>query len=333
MFGRLRKRWIERRAARWLALMEADTPSEADRARFEAWRNRNPAHARAYEELLLLWRASVKLTPLAELARPRTPGTPVVRRWMVTAAVLATFALVTLGLLLLLGPSRSPQTNGVYVTTIGETRHLRLPDASEVSLGPGSRLELAFSPGERRVLLGAGEAYFAVVPDAGRPFRVDADGTRIEVLGTRFNVHQGPHGFTIAVAEGTVEVARHVSPQKPGSPLARRRLGAGERVVAPSGGGLTEIQAVPVEELGAWREGRLVYEDAALAEVIADANRYFARPIEIADPDLAALRVIASFRVEGLDRFIADLEASLPLVADRSDPARIVLRPAPSDGR
>ncbi len=56
-----------------------------------------------------------------------------------------------------------------------ELRSLTLEDGTQVRLGPESALGVDFTAGERRVRLLKGEAFFDVVPNAARPFRVAAD--------------------------------------------------------------------------------------------------------------------------------------------------------------
>ena len=333
---------VQREAAFWFSLIETDAPSEADSTRFRQWLAENPANAEAYEALAAIWRDSGKLTHLADLERPHSFRKERRRRgplpaWgahiKAPAAALAGLVLVGLVLMTLLEWPFGGGAQRVHVTDIGEIHELTLADGSAVTLGPKSRLEVAFTQAERRVALSAGEAFFEVARDADRPFVVAADGTTIRALGTRFNVHEGPRGLTVAVAEGTVEVARTAPAGRPeGTEAAaeeRRRLSAGEKVVAFAEGGLAPVERIAPELPGAWRQGRLVYENATLAEVVADANRYSRTPIEIGAPALAELRVFATFRASDIDRLIADLEQSLPVVADRTPAGRIVLRPAP----
>jgi transmembrane sensor len=44
-----------RQSSEWIARLNADDVSNDDRARFEAWRDSNPHHALAYEELHSTW--------------------------------------------------------------------------------------------------------------------------------------------------------------------------------------------------------------------------------------------------------------------------------------
>jgi len=328
---------VQREAAYWLSLIEVDEPDEADTTRFKQWLEEHPANAEAYDEIARLWRDSATLTHLGELERPRgrrggwLGGKA--RAWVGVAAA----AVAALGIVLILGRPFDQAPAGPYVTEVGEVREIVLVDGSKVTLGPRSRLEVAFTAEERRIVLSDGEAFFEVVPESGRPFVVAADGTTIRVLGTSFNVHEGPRGLTVAVAEGTVDVATARAPEDEASTAPageeRRTLGAGEKVVVARTGRLEAFESVSPDVPGAWREGRLVYEDATLAEVVADANRYSKTPIRIGAPDLRELRVVATFRTTEIDRMIADLEASLPLVAERAIPDHIVLRPKAESAR
>jgi transmembrane sensor len=51
-----------------------------------------------------------------------------------------------------------------------------------------------------------------------------------------------------------------------------------------------------VDELLSWREGYLRFHETALADAVAEMNRYNTRKIVIEDPELAAIRISGSFR-------------------------------------
>lgn len=87
------------------------------------------------------------------------------------------------------------------------TFRLVLPDGSTVWLNANSELRFPvhFSNQERRIFL-KGEAYFEVAKEAHRPFKVQVEGTEVEVLGTHFNVRAyGPQVAT-TLLEGSVKV-------------------------------------------------------------------------------------------------------------------------------
>ena len=72
---------------------------------------------------------------------------------------------------------------------------------------------------------------------------------------------------------------------------------------------------------------------ATLAELIADANRYYAGEILLADDaaQIADLTVTASFNGDDIDRMLSLVAMSFPVALDRTDPGRVVVRPR--DGR
>ena len=59
---------------------------------------------------------------------------------------------------------------------------------------------------ERRIELLSGEAFFTVAKDPGRPFRVTANGTEAEALGTAFSVALQDNDARVAVTEHSVAV-------------------------------------------------------------------------------------------------------------------------------
>ncbi len=95
-----------------------------------------------------------------------------------------------------------------------------------------------------------------------------------------------------------------------------------------SGAQLT-VRAVEPTDIAAWRSGRLVYDNAELSDIVADANRYARSRIVIADAQLESLRVTTSFRTSQVEGMVETLQAALPLVAERQADGDIVLRARP----
>lgn len=80
---------------------------------------------------------------------------------------------------------------------------VRLLDDSELVVFPGARLELTTPD---RVRLVRGRVAFSIVHPRATPFVVDADRSRIRVLGTRFAVELEGAVLSVEVDEGRVEV-------------------------------------------------------------------------------------------------------------------------------
>ncbi|WP_129776725.1 FecR family protein [Peristeroidobacter soli] len=305
----------------WLALMQSGEASEADRARFTAWLRADPRHQRAYDGLHLLWRDIATLNQLKELEpvpppRPaQRPAVKVTRRLLPLAAA-ATIAGLALALFLTQPQPIQPPVTTVsvvqtqeYQTKLGEVRAIQLSDGSTVTLGARSRVTVNFTDSERRVQLERGEAYFDVAKNAARPFHVAAPGTAVRVLGTRFDMRVGDSHVRVAVDEGVVAVNNRSS-----------ALTRGQRIDVMPDGAMTPVTEVDGSEVAAWREGRLVYDGATLADVVADLSRY--RPnVTLSSAEAGKLRVTAGLRVEQIDQFVDRLPDILPVRVIRTDDA------------
>jgi transmembrane sensor len=99
----------------------------------------------------------------------------------------------------------------VKTTEIGMRSTITLNDGSMVRLNENSRLEFPefFGSGERIVKL-YGEAFFDVVADPEKPFKVISNQTEVMVLGTVFNVNTF-QSTEITVASGSVKVSDTLS--------------------------------------------------------------------------------------------------------------------------
>lgn len=308
---------IKSECREWLALLQSGDASEADRARFDAWLRADPRHQRAYDGLHLLWRDISTLNQLKELepVPPRLRSvSKVVRRFvpLAAAAALAGLALA----FFLTEPQSIPQPATAatvqaqeYQTQLGEVRAIQLSDGSTLTLGARSRVIVSFSDSERRVQLEQGEAYFDVARNAARPFHVTAPGTAVRVVGTRFDVRVGDSHVRVAVDEGIVAVNNRSD-----------ALTHGQRIDVMPDGAMTAVTQVDGNEVAAWREGRLVYDGATLADVVADLSRY--RPnVTLSSAEAGKLRITAGLRVEQIDQFVDELPDILPVRVIRTDDA------------
>ncbi len=185
-----------------------------------------------------------------------------------------------------------------YATTRGQRTTLLLPDGSHLVLAPASRLRIpaAFGRTSRDVFL-EGEAFFDVVHDTTRPFRVMAKDAIAQDLGTRFNVRAYPEDTVIgvavqagAVALGLADVPVAGAPQS--VVLREGELGT----LAPTGRVAVTRGAIVTEQL-AWMEGKLVLVDISLGDAVIRLGRWYDIDITLA-PALSTKRVTAAFEGE-----------------------------------
>jgi transmembrane sensor len=95
----------------------------------------------------------------------------------------------------------------------------------------------------------------------------------------------------VVVASGTVAV-RSVGPD-----ITRPTtlLGAGDLVRLEPAGRVTVRRGVDLRSSLAWTEGRLVFTDTPVADVIVRLNRWYDADVRLGDPALGALRFTASY--------------------------------------
>lgn len=314
-------------AAAWVARLDGRAPAADERAKFEDWIARDPAHAAAYADALRTWRDLAAMRG-SEQYRALL-GTPTLRerlvsalrgpRWAaVTIGVAAIVAFVWLGLSLDVLPFLHRPAE--VTTQLAEVREMTLPDGTRIVLGAQSQLDFVVTGKTRRATVVSGDAFFAVAHDPTRPFVIGTGEYTVRVVGTQFEIRRRPGTVRVAVSEGRVAVKRVDTDEA-------SVLSSGAAWTADDGG--VQIRPVDAMDVGAWRSGRLVYDNAALRDIVADANRYTHTRIVVVDPQLEALRLTTSFRTSQIDGMVETLQAALPLVAERRANGDILLRARP----
>jgi ferric-dicitrate binding protein FerR (iron transport regulator) len=284
------------------------TPFEEERLR--RWRDEAPENEARVQELSRIWSLS---TPegmdepseedvdrlmrniLGEAGERSTPIQPAVQHRRGIRSVLlwgsslaAGLAALSLGLKALReAPPTFPSiSTPEVVVSAPSPQTLRLADGSFVRLAPGSRLEVRFEDGERMVYL-QGRAFFAVAPDALKPFLVRAGSAQVRVLGTRFEVAAEGDEIRAVVVEGRVALS---------STMGEVEVPAGSMgTVAPGTEPHTETVSDPWALMD-WPGGLLVFHETPLNAVVREVESHFHRRIRIDDPEAATLRISASFQ-------------------------------------
>jgi transmembrane sensor len=294
-----------REASAWLILLQEEPDDAALRRRFEEWRRANPVHRHAWAAMEHVsgvasglqpdfadrWRPHVARSRAEEAQQVGTEGRGRFRpkrRWALAGAAMALAACLAF----VAGPVVLLHFESDYMTGTAEQRTLGLQDGSEVTLAAGSAIAVSYEAGERRVRLLAGEAFFKVMADPGRPFRVAAADAEASVLGTSFGVRLEPRGVSVAVAEGIVQVGypdrAAVMPQK-------LEAGQGARLSAD---GRISRTSIPTELVASWRRGQLYLRDETMRDAVDQLRRYYAGTIILADDALAERRVTGVYNLD-----------------------------------
>src|SRR3546814_615721 len=167
-----------------------------------------------------------------------------------------------------------------YRTAVGERLNVVLGDGSLVTLNTGTKLRVAFTSGERKVVLTRGQALFEVAKDAARPFVVEARGRRFVAVGTTFDVRVDSRRVQITMIEGTVKVEPNLVPSQaePAVDVAaeatthktpHKRVGelfitAGQQLIAAPTLAADEVRPANANRVSSWRNGTVVFEHSRL---------------------------------------------------------------------
>lgn len=205
-----------------------------------------------------------------------------------------------------------------YTTAFGEQKTVTLPDGSEVHMNVSTELVLHYQAHRRQLTLLKGEAMFAVQSDKNRPFIVDAGQVQVEVTGTVFNVRRHAQGnVEVAVTEGSVHVSSGPWWNRQQASLTPGMLAQGSEEQAWS------VQRTDVAARTAWRQGKVVFRDQTLDEVVQEMNRYLPEPIELMDEKLKRLRMAGVFNIEDAQGFLLALQEQLPVTVVRRPDGRV----------
>ncbi|WP_252090154.1 FecR family protein [Pseudomonas sp. MWU13-3659] len=300
------KQHVREQAAEWFARLQ-DAPRDGElQAGFGQWLAQHPQHREEYERLAQLWRATdfIPRQRLQALCEPDLVR-QLPRRRVLRQALAASVALVALGLGWAGWQYQQLNHQGTLQTALGERRQVELPDGSRLELNSATRLRVDFSPGRRHVRLSQGEAMFIVAHDSGRPFVVSTAQGDVTVTGTRFDVRQDRDSTRVAVEQGSVRV------QGAGKSLALLGAGQGSRI--DPHGQVAAPYAIDASALTAWRQGKLVFDNAPLSEVVTEVSRYRAQPLRVAPGKVANLRLSSTFSSDDPDALLRALPNILPV--------------------
>lgn len=317
--------------------LESGQSSDAQNAALEAFAAQSPEHAAALARARSLKALSEALPRSETRARPSwaLQSNLILARVLERPVAISAVVFVLLGTLisLTLQPSTSetPQIvqssepskalNPETIETVGQqSRRIELADGSVVWLGWRSRISVQLGKQERSLLLEQGVAAFDVATHDARPFVVVAGPVRAAVTGTEFVVNrQQEEQVEVAVMEGGVAVSR--------ADTERTRLTAGQVATLASDRPVT-VSRQDVDEMGAWRDGLLLFRDRPLLEALRALSAWTGRRLDASAIEGHPGRVSGLFYLEQADEALETLMQTHRLRAEESPQGILLLQPA-----
>lgn len=161
----------------------------------------------------------------------------------------------------------------VISTPRGGQYQVILPDGTRVWLNAASSLRFptAFTGKERTVSI-TGEAYFDIAPDKNMPFKVQTGDTKVEVLGTQFNImaYSNEEVINTTLVNGAVRVS--MVNDKPGEGL---KLLPGQQATRNIGSTAIIAHEVDTESVVAWKNGTFQFDNNDIPSIMRQLERWY----------------------------------------------------------
>ncbi|HEX9654267.1 MAG TPA: FecR domain-containing protein [bacterium] len=304
-----------------------------ERARVEAWRRASAENQRLFAEYEKVWKSATEKLPkipnidqtwnelTAKLGLPaepsparilemKKPPQPLARNfswrdryvWAAAAVILLALSITVYRTL--------QNSNGLktIATANARQKNIELPDGSVVKLNSDSeiRFQKTFSDSTRSLTL-AGEAYFEVARD-GRPFVVKTGNAQIRVLGTKFNIRARNAETRVTVREGRVTLSGSASP-----PATIVVIIANQMSVCRQQNDPDPPTAVAADYVLGWLEGRIVFDQTPITEVVAELQRIYDVTIVLSNDAVSKHSITGSFQNKPVESVLTAICLALDL--------------------
>ncbi len=191
---------------------------------------------------------------------------------------------------------------------------ITLPDQTLVHLRKGSYLKYdsRFNKKDREVLL-EGEAFFEVAHNQEKPFIVKVSDAEVRVLGTKFNVfaEKGSNIYQTTLVEGKVAFSTKQGKSYVLKPSQMIEYNKEKKSI--------KIKSVNTELYTAWTDGKIMFRDESLGEIVKKLERIYHVQFVFNNPELATkYHFSGTFNKEtSIGDVIKMLKSSMPLKVKR----------------
>ena len=292
-------------AASWQARLLSDRCSAQDRQGFSEWLRQDEAHHHAYDLVSRIWKSG---------SFDHAPRSPAVTRRRVLGAMAALGATLV---------TTSRSADAVTIRTgRGATRHvafgaiqidmdacstlMHAPGSGASGIGPAAQGAIAFGEGR----------YALSITRAATRQTFHCGSWRAEGGVGRYAIDIAPQAMKIAVLAGGLRLTH---PHYPALSLIENQV-----LVVDGRTGHIERQSVRMDDILAWREGRVVFRDTPLDRALSEMARYTDRPVTLLSPALGGLHISGVFHTRDPRRFFNALSQLMP-VKVLYEPRRIAI--------
>lgn len=316
-------------AAKIAAKYFSGNVNEDEKEYLGKWINESEENAKYFQQLANIWgtvgtdceSGQIDTARALKEVRKRISGNPAIRRlwiaWGKIAAVLIIPLLAWNSLKLSHKTSENkifeePVYNEVFAT-FGTRTAIKLADSSLVWLNSGSSLRypVRFAGSQREVYLN-GEAYFEVESDPEMPFIVKTNDIVVRATGTKFNIlgYNSTSETAVTLVSGKISVSER---DGNGRDTLLSDMVPDQHMVFDKNSGALSINNEDPYKHYSWKDGKLIFRNDPLSEVVKKLSQVFNVDIEIQGSDLGDYRYRATFQDESLSDILKLLEISSPI--------------------
>jgi transmembrane sensor len=294
------------------------------------WIESSPDHAEIFASIGLIWKESqedhfdtsntahvVDTDKAWKKVNRRLQPNRTVRIFLQPYMRIAASLIIAIGLVLTIYNWMS-SPNYITLKATDEITNTELSDGSLIISNVGSEITYpsTFKGNTREISL-KGEAYFEITSDKKKPFIIQTEKIDVLVVGTSFTVKaDNPDSVVVEVETGVVEMKNK---------KRVLRLMAGEiGVYKENGQTLNKRLLAPVINQF-WRNRRLIFKNASLADVILSLNSAYGVKIELLNPEFQKKQITVRFENQNLDVVLDVLANTMHLNVLKKENGRIIL--------
>jgi transmembrane sensor len=322
-----------KQAAEWFARCRAEDFSATDRDRLDAWCKADPSHQTAFDETLAAWDEAGRLVKPLSLGVKSKPSKarsfffwPRLRLAGFGLAACLMICVVAFKAELTSYRNLNLGKQNTYRTDAGVARNITLPDGSRLELNGNSSVDVRFNPWQRNLTLAEGELFLEVRSDPDRPLEVRSHNGAIRVLGTRFHVRSRGGRVSVDVESGRVQV--DVGPQNnAGAPSENRIITGGEGLDYSKIGGIENVRLAKLDEISAWRDGKISFHSMRLMEVLHELNHQYDMPVELGISKIGERLFTGTFDARDPNEILEVIKLTFSLESEITRDGTILLWP------
>ena len=241
------------------------------------------------------------------------------RRWLSIAAAIG---LLIAAVFLLRTPQTTSEEWVLIDTTNQEMQEIALSDGSMVWLNTNSQLKYpkVFAKNSRAIQL-TGEAFFDVHKNPNKPFQIETARSKVEVLGTSFNVRAYTNEDSTAVFVQTGKV-KFSKKQGTSSTL----LTANQSATFNHRTQKLATHKTADSNVLAWKSKQLQFKSTSLSTIFSTLEKHFKVTIIAENPAFKKCTHSMTPQEVSLDKILTSLEKIYGLEIKKESPTRYIVK-------